>query len=209
MLKGQVPTKSDTACSVLIVQDEWVTRDALLSILTKRGHAVVAAATVAAGLAALDGQDCAIVDLNLPDGLGTVILERIRTENRPIQVAIATGTTDASLLSEARKLRPDLLWHKPVDVEGLLAWVERPRPFPPHGAGLNNGRLVHRPPPEIVGKDRRSSRENETVDSLQRMLENHRRNVRLCPRDLALPFQIEIDRIEKLLAEFDRKKGSQ
>jgi DNA-binding NarL/FixJ family response regulator len=74
-------------------------------------------------LAALDGQTCAILDLNLPDGLGTVILERIREEERPIRVAIATGTTDLDLLSEAERHGPDLVLRKPVDLNALLEWL--------------------------------------------------------------------------------------
>ena len=79
---------------------------------------------MADGLAALDGQGFAILDLNLPDGLGTVILERIRSDRRPIQVAVATGTGDGVLLSDAASYRPDLLLRKPYDVNVLIEWLD-------------------------------------------------------------------------------------
>lgn len=108
---------------VLLVEDEQVSRDLLVHILRRHGYRVAAAGTVAEGLAQLDGQTCAILDLNLPDGLGTEILERIRAEQRPIRVVVATGTTDPALLRDAERYAPDLLLRKPVDMKELLAWL--------------------------------------------------------------------------------------
>jgi two-component system response regulator TctD len=119
-----VPEQQNKACGVLIVEDDHMTRLALAGILTRLGYRVNAAETVAQGLEGLDGQKCAILDLNLPDGLGTTVLERIRSDNRPMRVAIATGTVDEQLLAEAKKLRPDLLLRKPFDMNVLLAWLE-------------------------------------------------------------------------------------
>ena len=112
--------------TVLIVEDELILRDMLARVLTLRGHRVVAVATVAEGLAELDGQDCVILDLNLPDGLGTRVLERIRAEKRPIRVAVTTGSTDDAVLADVRLLKPELLLLKPIDVKVLLAWVAGP-----------------------------------------------------------------------------------
>jgi len=99
-------------------------RDALVHLLSRLGYHTVAACTVAEGLARLDGHACAILDLNLPDGHGTTILQRIRAENRPMKVAVATGTSSGELLDEAKKHKPDLLLRKPIDVNVLLAWLE-------------------------------------------------------------------------------------
>lgn len=122
--KGQVPTKLKAACSILIVEDDQKTRDALMLILSRLGYHAVGAGTVAEGLAQLDGQHGAILDLNLPDGLGTVILHRIRSENRPMRVAIASATSDDDLWSEAKNGGADILLRKPFDVNMLLAWLE-------------------------------------------------------------------------------------
>lgn len=119
-----MPGKLKTQRGVLIVEDDQVNRDALVHLLTHLGYQTVAVSTVAEGLACLNGQVCAILDLNLPDGLGTIILERIRANTHPMRVALATGTTDENLLNDALKYRPDLLLRKPFDVNLLLDWLE-------------------------------------------------------------------------------------
>lgn len=116
-------TTPNVARGVLIVEDDPLIRAALEHLLGRFGYHTVAVGSVAEGLAVLDGQACAILDLNLPDGLGTVILERIREEERPIRVAIATGTSDLGLLSEVERHRPDLVLRKPVDLNALLEWL--------------------------------------------------------------------------------------
>jgi CheY-like chemotaxis protein len=119
-----VPPDPSTPQKILIVEDDCMVSAALRTILTRLGHPVVAVGSVAEGLAALDGQAFAILDLNLPDGLGTVILERIQAEGRPIRVAVATGTTDADLLSDAARHRPELLLRKPYDLNVLIEWLD-------------------------------------------------------------------------------------
>ena len=119
-----MPQKQQPRCSILIVDDDSLVSGALARILNRRGHPTIAVGTVANGLAELDGQGFAILDLNLPDGLGTTILEQIRADKRPIRVAVATGTTDAGLLSEAARLRPDLLLQKPYDMNVLIRWLD-------------------------------------------------------------------------------------
>ena len=116
-------TIPNVARSVLIVEDDTLVRTALDHLLGRLGYQTVAVGSVAEGLAVLDGQACAILDLNLPDGLGTIILERLREEQRPIRVAIATGTSDLGLLSDAERHRPDLVLRKPVDLNALLEWL--------------------------------------------------------------------------------------
>jgi len=118
-----VKTIPKVARRVLIVEDDTLVRTALAHLLGRLGYHTVAVGSVAAGLEALDGQTYAILDLKLPDGLGTIILERIREEQRPIRVAIATGTSDLGLLSDAERHRPDLVLRKPVDLNALLEWL--------------------------------------------------------------------------------------
>jgi CheY-like chemotaxis protein len=116
--------KTKNACSILIVEDDQHVRSALVQFLGHVGHQVVAAETVAEGLAKLDGQACAILDLNLADGVGTTILERIRSDKPAMKVAIASGSGDEALLEDAKRLRPDLLLRKPYNVNELLDWLD-------------------------------------------------------------------------------------
>jgi CheY-like chemotaxis protein len=118
-----LPVQPHTACRILVVEDDHITRHALVRVLSLGGYHPVAAATVAEGLAKLDSQACAILDLNLPDGFGTQILKQIRSEGLPIQVAVATGTTDDEAFSEAECHHPDLLLRKPIDLDILLEWL--------------------------------------------------------------------------------------
>jgi DNA-binding response OmpR family regulator len=106
------------------VEDDAMLSAALVSLLARRGHHSVAVGTVAAGLAELDGQGFAILDLNLPDGLGTTILEKIRADRRPMRVAVASGTDDVTLLAAAGAYHPDLLLRKPYDVNVLIEWLD-------------------------------------------------------------------------------------
>ena len=108
---------------ILIVEDDLDTRIALRRILEQLGYSIIPVATVAEGHELLDGQDFAILDLNLPDGLGTSILRRIRAEHRPIRVAITTAA-EGKVLEDARKLKPELLLRKPIDLNALLQWIE-------------------------------------------------------------------------------------
>jgi CheY-like chemotaxis protein len=124
--KGLVPVKSELrGPSVLIVEDDPIARQALLAILRQLGFQPVSVATVAEGLEKLDGQAFAILDLELPDGLGTLVLERIRHEQRPIRVAVATGSDDPALVFRARELGAELVLAKPINVTMLLEWLRR------------------------------------------------------------------------------------
>jgi CheY-like chemotaxis protein len=108
--------------SILIVEDDATTRLALVRLLEHLEYQIIPVATVAESMELLDGQDYAIIDLNLPDGLGTTILRRIRDENRPIRVAVTTAA-EGPVFDEARKLEPELLLRKPINVNALLQWL--------------------------------------------------------------------------------------
>jgi CheY-like chemotaxis protein len=111
--------------SVLIVEDDPITRTALVSLLSHLGYSTVPVATVAEGLEHLDGQDFAILDMNLPDGLGSTVLQRIRDEHRPMRVAISSGSTDVSVMDDIRNLKAGIILRKPIDVNALIEWLDR------------------------------------------------------------------------------------
>jgi DNA-binding response OmpR family regulator len=110
---------------VLLVEDERVSRDTLHRLLALSGFEVASVGTVAGALAWLDGNACdrVIIDLMLPDGPGTAILERLRAEGSAARVAVATGTDDPALLAEARRLKPDAFFEKPIRLAKLTAWL--------------------------------------------------------------------------------------
>jgi DNA-binding response OmpR family regulator len=113
--------------SVLVVEDDAQIRKGLMALLRMRGHAAVAAATVAEAESRLDAATPThlLLDLNLPDGPGTGVLRRIRARSLPVRVALVTGASDAGLTEEARALGVDAVFIKPPDWDQLLDWVAR------------------------------------------------------------------------------------
>ena len=119
-----MPVRTQSACKILIVEDDRSVRSALVQLLGHLGYQVVAAEGVTEAIAKLDGQGVAILDLNLADGAGTTLLERIRTDRPSMKVAIATGASDPALLADVARHRPDLLLRKPYNVNELLEWLD-------------------------------------------------------------------------------------
>lgn len=110
---------------VLIVEDDPFVHEPLRRVLQRWGHQVRLAETVDDGLKALDPLPaCVILDLMLPDGYGTGVLRHIRERDLPVNVAVVTGTGDQDLLEETRRLQPDKLYHKPVNLLQLKEWLE-------------------------------------------------------------------------------------
>lgn len=108
---------------VLVVEDEPAITELLLTLLELNGFEAAAAPTVAAGLALLAWQpQFAILDLMLPDGIGTAILDRIRAENLPIKVAISTAVGN-EIVDAAERSKPDIIFRKPYNLWELMGWL--------------------------------------------------------------------------------------
>jgi DNA-binding response OmpR family regulator len=106
---------------VLLVEDDWRTHSALRKILIKMGWEVHSAMTVSGGLALLHLKPQAIIlDMMLPDGDGVEVLRQVRAENHPAKVAVTTGIEDRARLEEIRKLAPDAVLRKPLELDDLL-----------------------------------------------------------------------------------------
>src|SRR3954463_12963670 len=74
---------------ILLVEDDLASHAMLRKILLRMGCEVDSAMTVAGGLALLDtNPQGVILDLMLPDGEGETILRKIRSDHRPIRVAV-------------------------------------------------------------------------------------------------------------------------
>ena len=113
---------------VLVVEDDPSTREVLCSILKMNGLRTAGAASLAEGIKALAFRPNFIaLDLHLPDGMGTVILQYVRQRGLPISVAVATATTDEEYLTRVAALRPDRIIRKPYVLEDLLEWIHAPR----------------------------------------------------------------------------------
>jgi DNA-binding response OmpR family regulator len=122
-ISPDMPESMLTTSSVLIVEDDPGLSHALQRIIQQMGINAEVAETVAEALENLDCCERMLLDMNLPDGLGTEVLERIRAERLPVKVAVLTGTLDTELLGRARELRPDAVFVKPITAEALEAWL--------------------------------------------------------------------------------------
>ena len=108
---------------VLIVDDEASIRQVLRGILERQSYEVEEAATAAAGSARIErgpAFDAALVDLRLPDGEGTTVLETVRRRGLPTAVIMISGHGSiASAVAAVRGGAFDFL-EKPLDRERVL-----------------------------------------------------------------------------------------
>ncbi len=117
---------------VLIVEDEPCSRAAMGVLCRLFGLETDACITLGEALALLDlGPDFVILDLVLPDGSGLELLRKVRSENRPVRVAVVTGVSGGPELDAVRALNPDRLLFKPVDFPQLRDWMTAPSTVPP------------------------------------------------------------------------------
>jgi DNA-binding response OmpR family regulator len=105
-----------------LVEDDRPTAKAMLALLTRAGWEVTVARTLAEALARLDAStpDWVVLDLMLPDGDGTALLQRVRREGIRTRVAVTTGSIDAHRLHTVAQLGPDLFLTKPIRIADLF-----------------------------------------------------------------------------------------
>lgn len=109
---------------LLIVQDDDSVRLALHKTFTQRGWQVYEASTFAEAVALLEHPpDWVVVDLDLPNGTGKSLLQRIRAEKLPSRVIICAGPNGLVGMADIVALGPDLVMHKPIDLFALLGGI--------------------------------------------------------------------------------------
>ena len=123
-----IAASAATAVRLLLVEDDPDSRDAIGGALRKHGFYVDIAESAGAALVRLEvapKPSAAVLDLRLPDGNGTIILWRIRREyGRTVPVAVVTGVTDPLSRPELVREQPDVIFPKPLNVKGLVAWLK-------------------------------------------------------------------------------------
>ena len=111
--------------TVLLVEDDEASAQALCILLRRQGWQVDLVGTIAEANLHLDVHtpDSIILDLMLPDGEGSVILDRVRQQGIKAKVTITTASTDPERLNQVREMRPDALLKKPLDLLQLLRTI--------------------------------------------------------------------------------------
>jgi DNA-binding NtrC family response regulator len=117
--------------TVLIVDDEPLVAASLARVLEHRGHATLLAETGAQALDTLAAEpvDLALLDLQLPDGIGLDVLSEMRRlgHDQPVIMVSGVGTIDTAV-EATRRGALDFL-EKPVAVDRLIVTVERALEF--------------------------------------------------------------------------------
>jgi len=115
--------------TILIVDDEETARTFVSEALRDAGYETFQAGDLAQARTALDaGQaDIVLLDVNLPDGSGLTLLDRIGRENPSPPVIMITAYGEVEIAVEAMKMGAQDFLQKPLDFERLLQAVERAR----------------------------------------------------------------------------------
>lgn len=113
-----------TATRVLIVEDDEIACEIIAAHLTREGLATTVATSVATGLAAyMDAPfDLVIVDINLPDGLGFDLVERLH-RHRPCAIIYLTSRGGLGDRVRGLNMGADDYMVKPADLTELSARV--------------------------------------------------------------------------------------
>ena len=111
--------------TILLVEDDETARSFLAPMLRDGGYEVREAATLAAAHQAVDRDeaDIIVLDVQLPDGYGPSLLERVKRERPGMPVIVVTGYGDIDMAVEAMKLGAMDFIPKPVDMARLLQAV--------------------------------------------------------------------------------------
>ena len=115
------------AQQLLLVEDHTDTREAMAVILARSGFQVTAVSTVAEALASLDGKQCVVLDLMLPDGSGLEVLRRLRQDYPSVRRVVLSATSDVAVLYEAMELAHHVFL-KPIPMHDMLASLRSPLP---------------------------------------------------------------------------------
>ena len=129
---GTQPSSSEAAAAadrslrVLLVEDHEDTRIVLQRLISRAGHTVTTACTVADAREAIarDGFDLLLSDLGLPDGSGLEVIAALREKSDIPAVAMSGYGMEADL---ARTRAAGFIEHiiKPVDADALRALLTR------------------------------------------------------------------------------------
>jgi DNA-binding NtrC family response regulator len=111
-------------CRVLVVEDDPASRRALLMLLKLRGFQAIPARNLSEARQQLEANPCSVLlDLMLPDGNGSSLLEHIRSNDLPIRVAITSGASNWQSMLGNGRLQPDAYFSKPLHFDRLVEWL--------------------------------------------------------------------------------------
>jgi len=113
--------------TILLVEDDQTARSFMAPLLRDAGYEVREAETLEAAHRTLDRSeaDIIILDVQLPDGYGPNLLERVTREQPGLPVIVVTGFGDIDMAVEVMKLGALDFIQKPVDMVRLRQAVDK------------------------------------------------------------------------------------
>jgi DNA-binding NtrC family response regulator len=117
------------SATILVVDDEEAARSFVSEALRDAGYEALQAADLAQAHKSLDSgaADIVLLDLNLPDGSGLTLLDRVALESPSPPVIVITAYGEVETAVEAMKKGAQDFLQKPLDFQRLLQAVERAR----------------------------------------------------------------------------------
>lgn len=119
--------KSETARSVLVVDDDEVFRGRLVRAFSERGFDARGAdgGQSAIDSAQNDSPEYAVVDLRMPDRSGLEVVRALKTLDPTTNVVVLTGYGSIATALEAVRLGATHYLTKPADVDDIIAGFAR------------------------------------------------------------------------------------
>jgi len=113
--------------TVLIVDDEETARNFISEALTDAGYEAIEAGTLKEANKAVDKGlgDIILLDVNLPDGSGLSLLDRLALENPRPPVILITAFGEVDIAVDAMKKGALDFLQKPLDLDRLLQAIDR------------------------------------------------------------------------------------
>lgn len=91
---------------VVLVEDDPELARTVERVLSRYGHVTTIVGSVAAARALTESFDCGILDIDLPDGNGVQLAERMLDQGQVGAVVFYSASTDAEVVAEACELGP-------------------------------------------------------------------------------------------------------
>ena len=142
---------------LLLVEDTEDVAEAIVASFQRRGDAIDCVETVedAHETLAVNDYDVVILDINLPDGLGTEVLRELRRKRRPTPVLMLTARMAVEDRVAALDIGADDYLVKPFDLRELQARVRAlgRRAGPDRSGIIEFGRLALDPAGQMAACD--------------------------------------------------------
>jgi len=115
------------AITILIAEDNKVSRDMMSGLLQTRGYEIVGAADGNEAIAMMSQHsiDMALVDINMAPTGGFEFVKHLVVKGIDIPVIIVTGDDSSDMLMEANALGVQRVLQKPIQPQRLLDTVEK------------------------------------------------------------------------------------